>query len=79
MLDLFILETCPYCQKVMTYLDSKNIKYNKIDTSNNDNALRLLSVGGIDQVPFLYNEATNDKIYDSNKIIEYIESNYKQV
>lgn len=79
MLDLFILETCPYCQKVMTYLDSKGIPYNKIDTNNNENVLRLLSVGGIDQVPFLYNENTNEKIYDSNKIIKYLETDYKQV
>ncbi len=72
MLDLFILDNCPYCQKVMNHLKTKNIKYHKFDTSNNDNVLRLLSIGGKDQVPFLYNEDTNDKIYESDQIIEYI-------
>lgn len=72
MLDLFILETCPYSRKVMQYMKEFNIKYHKFDTSNNDNVLRLLSVGGKDQVPFLYNEDTNDKIYESEKIIEYL-------
>ena len=52
MIDLFILETCPYCQKVMNYMKENNIKYHKIDVSNSDNALRLLSIGGLDQVPF---------------------------
>lgn len=56
----------------MNHLKTKNIKYHKFDTSNNDNVLRLLSIGGKDQVPFLYNEDTNDKIYESDQIIEYI-------
>ena len=70
MFDLFILETCPYCQKVMNFLKEKNIKYHKFDTMINDNVLRLLSLGGKDQVPFLYNEETNDKIYESDEIIK---------
>ena len=77
MFDLFILETFPYCQKVMNFLKEKNIKYHKFDTMINDNVLRLLSLGGKDQVPFLYNEETNDKIYESDEIIKYL-ANYEQ-
>lgn len=77
MFDLFILETCPYCQNVMNFLKEKNIKYHKFDTMINDNVLRLLSLGGKDQVPFLYNEETNDKIYESDEIIKYL-ANYEQ-
>ncbi|MBO5385799.1 glutathione S-transferase N-terminal domain-containing protein [bacterium] len=72
MFDLFILETCPYCKKVMDFLEENNIKYHKFDIINKDNVLRLLSIGGKEQVPFLYNEDTNDKIYESDDIIEYI-------
>lgn len=77
MLDLYILETCPYCKKVMNYMKENGIKIHKFDTINNDNALKLLSIGGKDQVPFLYNEDTDDKIYDSERIIEYLK-NLKQ-
>lgn len=77
MLDLYILETCPYCKKVMNFMKEKRIKYHKFDTINKDNALRLLSVGGKDQVPFLYNEETGDKIYESEIILEYL-NNLKQ-
>lgn len=77
MIDIFILENCPYCQKVMDFLKDKKIEYNKIDTKNMDNVLKLLSIGGKDQVPFLYNQKTNDKIYESNDIITYLK-NYKQ-
>lgn len=72
MLDLFILNSCPYCKKVMAFLEDNNISYRKYDTADNENALRLLSIGGKDQVPFLYNEETNDKIYESSDIIEYL-------
>ena len=34
MLELFILETCPYCHKVMDFLEKEQMKYNKIDISN---------------------------------------------
>lgn len=77
MFDLFILETCPYCQKVMNFMKEKNIKYHKFDTMINDNVLRLLSLGRKDQVPFLYNEDTNEKIYESDEIIKYL-TNYEQ-
>ncbi len=77
MIDLFILETCPYCLKVINFMKENGIQYNKIDVSNSDNALKLLSIGGLDQVPFLYNEKTNDKIYDSDMIISYLK-NYEQ-
>lgn len=77
MLDLFILKNCPYCQKVLNFLANKTIKFNIIDTSNDDNVLRLLSIGGKDQVPFLYNEDTNEKIYESEEIINYL-TNYNK-
>jgi len=78
MIDLFILETCPYCKKVINYMTEKNIKFNLVDTSKNDNVLKLLTLGGKDQVPFLYNPETNDKIYESDDIIKYIDT-LKQV
>lgn len=72
MFDLYILETCPYCIKVMEFLKENNVKYHKFDIINKDNILRLLSIGGKEQVPFLYNEETNDKIYESDEIIKYV-------
>lgn len=74
MLDLFILESCPYCRKVMDFMKENHIKFHKFDTINNDNVLRLLTIGGVDQVPFLYNEETEDKIYESEEIIKYLEN-----
>lgn len=72
MLELFVLETCPYCKKVMDYMDEKKVKYTKTDTKNPDDAMKLMTIGGKDQVPFLYNSETDDKIYESADIIDYI-------
>lgn len=77
MFDLYILNNCPYCKKVMDYMDKKGIPYHKFDTINNDNALRLLNLGGKDQVPFLYNNSTNEKLYESERIIEYLKNQTK--
>ena len=72
MFDLYILESCPYCKKVMDFMKEKNIPFHKFDTINNDNALKLLEIGGQDQVPFLHDTDNNKKIYDSERIIKYI-------
>jgi glutaredoxin 2 len=77
MFDLFVLDTCPYCQKVMDFLKDNNINFHKLDTSNNDNAIRLLSLGGKDQVPFLFNSDTKEGLYESDEIIKYFE-NYQK-
>jgi glutaredoxin len=74
MLDLYILETCPYCKKVMTYLDEHNIEYNKIDISEKQNEDALIQLGGKRQVPFLADKDRNIQMYESADIIEYLKT-----
>ena len=74
MLDLFILENCPYCLKVMKYLDENNIKYRKIDISNKESEGSLIQIGGKRQVPFLIDSERNIQMYESNDIIEYLKT-----
>ncbi len=74
MLDLFILETCPYCRKVMNYLDEKGIKYNKIDISDKVAEEALIQLGGKRQVPFLVDKDRNIQMYESDDIIEYLKT-----
>ena len=76
MLDLFIMEGCPFCKKVTDFMESKKIQYNKVDTKNPDNILKLMTIGGKDQVPFLYDTEKHNKIYESDDIIEYIKTEY---
>ena len=71
MLDLFILENCPYCRKVMAFMDEHNMQYNKIDISNKESEESLIHIGGKRQVPFLVDKDRNIQMYESNDIIEY--------
>lgn len=74
MFDLYVMTGCPYCSKVMKFFDENSIAYHKFDTSNPDNANRLLELGGKDQVPFLHDEEKGIKMYESDDIIEYAKS-----
>lgn len=74
MFDLFVLETCSYCKKVMAFMDEKGVKYNKIDITNKTSEEALIKMGGKRQVPFLVDTDRNIQMYESNDIIEYLKT-----
>ena len=74
MLDLYILDTCPYCKKVMSYLDEEKIEYNKINIEDKSNEEALIKLGGKRQVPFLIDKNRNIQMYESLDIIEYLKT-----
>ena len=74
MLDLFILETCPYCKKVMSFMDERDIKYHKVDITDKASEDALIQMGGKRQVPFLVDTDRNIQMYESNDIIEYLKT-----
>lgn len=74
MLDLYILKTCPYCKKVISFLEDKGILYNEIDIENRTNEEALIKLGGKRQVPFLVDKDRNIQMYESNDIIEYLKT-----
>lgn len=72
MFDLYISETCPYCRKVIDFLEENNIKYNKKNVIEPANLNMLLKLGGKAQVPFLDDFEDNISMYESDDIIEYV-------
>ena len=74
MFDLYIMETCPYCKKVMAFLDEKKIDYNKIDITDKSNEESLIRLGGKRQVPFFVDKERNIQMYESSDIIEYLKT-----
>ena len=74
MFDLYIMETCPYCKKVMQFLEDKSIEYNKIDIEDKTAEDTLIRIGGKRQVPFMVDKDRNIQMYESNDIIEYIKT-----
>jgi glutaredoxin len=74
MLLLYKMEGCPYCNNVVKHLNEHGVAYRALDISDPVNMDELLHLGGEDQVPFFVDTDHNVKMYESEKIIEYIET-----
>ena len=74
MLILYMLEACPYCKKVVENLEEHNLEFRSLDISNPVNLDELLVLGEKEQVPFLVDTENNVKMYESDEIIQYIET-----
>ena len=74
MIDLFMLEFCGYCKKVMSYMDENGIPYKTIDISDKANEEELIRIGGKRQVPFLLDRERHVEMYESDDIIEYLKT-----
>lgn len=72
MIDLYISETCPYCHKVMDFMDKESIRYNKKDVSIPENYEMLMNLGKKSQVPFMYDADFAISLYESDEIIKYL-------
>lgn len=69
-----MLETCPYCKKVLSFAEEKGIKLNKIDIADKANEDALIQIGGKRQVPFLVDKDRNIQMYESSDIVEYLKT-----
>ena len=72
-LELYKLDTCPYCQRVMKYIDSTgrtDIIYKDI-RQDAEAEKTLISVGGKRQVPCLFIDGK--PLYESLDIIKWLE------
>lgn len=74
MLLLYKMEGCPYCQKVLNHLQSKNFQFRALDISDPVNMDELIHLGGEEQVPFLVDTEHNAKMYESEDIIQYVDT-----
>lgn len=74
MLDLYILENCPYCKKVLAFLEEHKVKFNPININDKKNEETLIKLGGKRQVPFLVDNDRNIQMYESNDIVEYLQT-----
>lgn len=72
MIELYVSETCPYCRKVMDFMEKESIRYDKKDVSEPENLQKLLELGGMAQVPFLYDKDYGSQMYESDDIIKYL-------
>ncbi len=73
-LELYIKPTCPYCMKVIRFLEKNDLDIELLNIDE-DNAHRekLQEVGGSIQVPCLFIDGK--PMYESSDIIDYLKEN----
>ena len=75
-LELFYKDSCPFCQKVIRFIDKYELR-DKIEfldiVKDADAKKRLVDEGGMNQVPCLF--VDGKPMYESSDIIEFLKSN----
>ncbi|MFW6008053.1 MAG: glutaredoxin family protein [archaeon] len=75
-LELYYFPSCPYCQKVLRYLDENSIEVVKRNIKKDEKAdKKLVEVGGKRQVPCLF--INDEPLYESEDIINWFQNNYE--
>lgn len=67
---LYYKGTCPYCLKVLEFMDRHDIRMDMADAWDPKNYGDLVRIGGMGQVPCLVIEDT--ALYESEDIIAYL-------
>ncbi|QOY60642.1 glutaredoxin family protein [Thermophilibacter immobilis] len=70
-LVLYMKPSCPYCRRVMSYMEKSHIELPERDISRDPSAREeLVRVGGKGQVPCLFIDG--EPLYESADIIGYL-------
>ena len=73
-LELYMFDTCPFCRRVLNYLDESgrtDVELHNIHKSEADRQ-RLIEVGGVEQVPCLFIDGV--PMYESLDIIDWLKA-----
>jgi glutaredoxin len=74
-LKLYYMKGCPFCKKVIQFMDRNNIKIEMVDIeADPKNQEELIRLGGKDQVPMLLIDGK--ALYESSDIIQWFKDNY---
>ena len=81
MINIYYTSSCPYCQKVLNFIENTSLKkgedYSLVEALRGSKEREtLVELGGKSQVPFLEDTKKNTKMYESSDIIRYISDNY---
>ena len=69
-LVLYQRPNCPYCHKVLVYMEENGINISVKNTLDGNNQDELVSIGGKRQVPCLV--INGEALYESGDIIEFL-------
>ena len=73
-LELYMFDTCPFCRRVLNYIDESgrtDVELHNIHKNAADRQ-RLIEVGGMEQVPCLFVDGV--PMYESLDIIDWLKA-----
>ena len=73
-LELYMFDTCPFCSRVLKYLDESgrtDVELHNIHKNEADRQ-RLIEVGGVEQVPCQFVDGV--PMYESLDIIDWLKA-----
>ena len=73
---IYILNGCPYCEKVEYFVSKNDIDVTYKVTNNPEIKDELRNRSWKTQVPYLVDEANSVEMPESDNIIEYLENRY---
>ena len=83
MLELYQAEDCPYSEKARRKLSELGVSYvvhnprtHDGETLNQQTRDQLIALGGEDQIPFLVDHQRGETTYESDDIVDYLETHY---
>ncbi len=76
MLKLYVRTGCPYCAVALSKLHDLSLPYEEKNIANPAIAAELAARGGIQQVPYLVDEARGVEMYESADIAAYLDEHY---
>lgn len=75
---LYIRSTCPFCLKVLRYMDGAGIELPMVDINGDRKAADdLVAIGGKQQVPCLVIDGK--AMYESDDIIAYLQQHHSEL
>ena len=69
-LELYMRPTCPYCQKVIRFMNENKINIPLKDITNEAHRQTLIKIGGKQQIPCLFIDGK--AMYESDDIVQWI-------
>jgi len=73
-LELYYLPTCPYCLRVLHFLEENGIVIELKSTTEPENQAELMRVGKMNQVPCLFIDG--EPLYESLDIIAFLRKEF---
>lgn len=72
--QLYYKKSCPYCQKVLRFMEANHLTMDTRDTTQPGNQNDLIRIGGKKQVPCLI--VNGKPLYESDDIIAYLRDSF---